>query len=257
MRNRGGHGRTPDTKTRSTMQDFDVTTLIFLVLAVFVIWRLRSVLGQKTGHERPPVNPFPRRDDPQANLRTGAAGGTDNVIRMPTGDRPAVQAEPAADRWQGYAEAGSPQAAGLDEIARAEPGFDPRAFVNGAKVAYETIVSAFAAGDVKTLRGLLSRDVLAGFERAIEERNRRGDKVETTFVSVDRADLAGVDVRNRLAQVTVRFASKLINATRDATGRVIEGSPDTVVDVVDTWTFARTLGSRDPNWQLVATESGQ
>ena len=240
------------------MQDFDVTTLIFLALAVFVIWRLRSVLGQKTGHERPPVDPFPRRDPP-AGARTGAPPATtgDNVLRLPVGDRPAAPAEPAANRWSGIAEPGSAQAAGLDEIAKVEPGFNARTFVDGAKAAYEMIVTAFAQGDVKTLRNLLSRDVLAGFERAIEERERRGDKAETTFVSIDRADIVAVDVRNRVAQVTVRFASKLINATRDSAGRVIEGSPDTVVDVIDTWTFARTLGTRDPNWQLVATESGQ
>lgn len=254
-----GHGRAPDIKTRSTMQDFDVTTLIFLALAAFVIWRLRSVLGQKTGHERPPVDPFPRRDPPPAGPRPGVAPANagDNVVRLPGSDRPGPVPEPVADRWKGYAESDSPQAAGLDEIARIEPDFNVRTFVDGAKMAYEMIVSAFAQGDIKTLRGLLSRDVLQGFERAIQERERRGEKAETTFVSLDRADLVGVDVRNRVAQITVRFASKLITATRDASGRVIDGSPDTVVDVTDIWTFARTLGTRDPNWQLVATEAGQ
>ena len=119
------------------------------------------------------------------------------------------------------------------------------------------IVSAFAQGDTKTLKSLLAREVYEGFERAIQDREKRGDKAETTFVSIDKSDIVAVDVRNRIAQVTMRFVSKLITATRDASGKVIEGNAEAVVDVTDVWTFARTLGARDPNWQLVATEAGQ
>jgi predicted lipid-binding transport protein (Tim44 family) len=148
-------------------------------------------------------------------------------------------------------------AKGLDEIARLDPSFNGRGFVDGAKMAYEMIVSAFAQGDRRTLKDLLSKDVFEGFERAITERERRGERAETTFVSIDKADLAAVEVRGGVAQVTVRFLSKLITATRDASGAVVDGSPETVVDVTDVWTFARTLGSRDPTWHLVATEAGQ
>jgi predicted lipid-binding transport protein (Tim44 family) len=240
------------------MQDsLDVTTIIFLALAVFVIWKLRSVLGQKTGHEKPPLDTFSRREAPPSPAPGPRAPG-DNVVRLPgAANAPAVAVEPAPDRWTGIAEAGSPVAAGLDEVARIEPAFDARAFVEGAKMAYEMIVTAFAQGDRKTLKNLLSREVYEGFERAIVERERLGQKAETTFVSIDKADLAAVEVRNRVAQVTVRFVSKLITVTRDAQGNVVDGSPDTVVDVTDVWTFARTLATRDPNWQLVATEAGQ
>lgn len=239
---------------------FDVTTIVFLALAVFVIWRLRSVLGQKTGNERPPLDPFVRRETTTDPTRPPVPGGGDNVVRLPTGmpDRAAATpSAPAPDRWAGVAEPGSTIAKGLDEIARSEPGFDAKGFAEGAKSAYEMIVAAFAQGDVKTLRSLLSRDVYDGFERAIQEREKRGDKAETTFVSIDKAEIVGVECRNRVAQVTVRFVSKLITATKDAAGKVIEGDPEAVVDVTDVWTFARTLGTRDPNWQLVATEAGQ
>ena len=244
--------------TGSTMQDFDVTTLIFLGLAVFVIWRLRSVLGQKTGNEQPPFDPFSRRDPPPARPGAPAAEG-DNVVRLPgaPAERAATVTATPAERWKGIAEPGTRIAQGLDEIARVEPTFDAHVFVDGAKAAYEMIVSAFAQGDRPTLKNLLSREVFDGFDRAIAERDKRGEKVETTFVSIDRAEIVGVEVRGTNAQVMVRFASKLITATRDATGKVVEGSPDTVVDVTDVWTFARTLGSRDPNWLLVATEAGQ
>ncbi|MDB5590199.1 Tim44/TimA family putative adaptor protein [Enterovirga sp.] len=237
-------------------ESFDVTTLVFLALAVFVIWRLRSVLGQKTGQEQPPADPFARRET--ADTSRPAGQPTDNVVRLPTGgpDR-APPAPPAPDRWAGVAEPDSPVARGLDEINKIEPGFDAKAFAEGAKSAYEMIVTAFAQGDVKTLKTLLSRDVFEGFERAIQEREKRGDKAETTFVSIDKGDITAVDCRNRVAQITMRFVSKLITSTRNASGAVIEGDPEAVVDVTDVWTFARTLGTRDPNWQLVATEAGQ
>ena len=241
------------------MQDsLDVTTIIFLALAVFVIWRLRSVLGQKTGQEKPPFDPFSRRDAP-AQRPGPRPAQADNVVRLPgaANGPAAATAELAADRWKGVAEAGSPVAAGLDEIVRIEPNFDVREFIEGAKMAYDMIVTAFAQGDRKSLKNLLSREVYEGFERAIAERERAGHKAETTFVSIDKADIEGVEVRSRVAQITVRFVSKLITATRDAQGNVVDGSPEAVVDVTDVWTFARTLGARDPNWQLVATESAQ
>ena len=237
------------------MQDsFDVTTLIFLALAVFVIWRLRSVLGQKTGTERSPFRPVERnRTEPQAGRGEG-----DNVVRLPGADRAqtgaAVQTAPRD--WRGIAEPGSAVARGLEQVVQVEPAFEPRAFLEGAKGAYEAIVIAFAKGDRKTLRALLSREVCEGFERAISEREKRHETVETTFISIDKAEMVAVEVKNRVAQVTVRFLSNLITATRDAEGKVIDGNAETGVEVPDVWTFARTLGSRDPNWQLVATDAG-
>jgi predicted lipid-binding transport protein (Tim44 family) len=235
------------------MQDtFDLTTLIFLFLAVFVIWRLRSVLGQKTGHEQPPLDPYARRDSsakPSANGNDG-----DNVVRLPGAG---ANGAAGADRWKGIAAPGSRLAAGLDEIARAEPSFDAAGFLEGSKAAYEMIVMAFAQGDRRALKDLLRKDVYEGFEKAITERERRGERVETTFVSIDKAEMLGAEVRGGTGEIMVRFQSKLITATRDASGSVVDGSPDAVVDVTDVWTFDRDLGSRDPNWRLIATEAGQ
>jgi predicted lipid-binding transport protein (Tim44 family) len=235
------------------MQDgFDITTIIFLALAVFVIWRLRSVLGQKTGTERSPFKPVERsRTEPQGRNER------DNVVRLPGVDRLPPAPAPAAPRdWRGIAEPGSEVARGLEAIVQVEPAFEPKAFIEGAKLAYESIMIAFAKGDRKTLRSLLSKEVGEAFERAITERERNRQTLDTTFVSIDRAEIVAVDVRNRVAQVTVRFLSNLITATRNAEGKVVDGSAETVVEVPDVWTFARTLGARDPNWQLVATEAG-
>jgi predicted lipid-binding transport protein (Tim44 family) len=170
--------------------------------------------------------------------------------------KPVETPEPG-ERWKGIAESGSTVAAGLDAIAREDKTFDAKHFIAGARAAYEMIVLAYAEGDRRTLKNLLSRDVYEGFEAAIRERENKGDTVETRFVAIDKSDIAGVELRGRTAQITVRFVSQLISVTRDKSGNVIEGNPERVTDVTDVWTFARDLSSRDPNWKLVATEAGQ
>ena len=232
----------------------DIYTIIFLALAVFIFLRLRSVLGQRTGRERPPYDPYSARDA----VRTPAS---DKVVALPTrGAEPApapVEAVEPTERWKGVAEQGSAVAAGLDAIAAEDKSFDAKHFLAGARAAYEMIVSAFAEGDRRSLKNLLSRDVYEGFETAIREREGRGETTETRFVSIDKADITGAELRGKTAQVTVRFVSQLVSVTHDRTGKVIEGSPEKVTEVTDVWTFARDLSSRDPNWKLVATEAGQ
>ena len=231
---------------------FDIYTIIFLALAVFIFLRLRSVLGQRTGRERPPYDPYSARDAVRPP-------GNDNVVALPGrgGEVPPKPVEPAEPAWKGLAEEGSSVATGLDAIAREDKSFDPKHFVTGARAAYEMIVTAYAEGDRKNLKNLLSRDVYDGFEAAIRERENKGETAETRFVSIDKSDITHADMRGRTAQVTLRFVSQLVSVTRDRTGNVIEGSPEKVTDVTDVWTFARDVTSRDPNWKLVATEAGQ
>ncbi len=239
------------------MQDvFDIYTIIFLALAVFIFLRLRSVLGQRTGRERPPYDPYAAREPVRPT--------PENVVSLPnrgeaTIKKPDDAAEPAtsAERWKGIAEPGSPIAAGLDAIAAADREFDAAHFLTGARAAYEMIVNAFAEGDRRTLKNLLSREVYDGFEGAIIEREKRGDTVESRFVSLDNATITAAEARGRTAQITVRFQSKLVSVTRNKAGEVIDGNAEAVTDVTDVWTFARDLGSRDPNWKLIATEAGQ
>lgn len=232
----------------------DFYTIIFLALAVFIFARLRSVLGQRTGRERPPYDPYSARDAAKP------VTGPDKVVTLPPkAGEPAParkpQAEEPADRWSGIAEAGTPVAAGLDAIAKAEPGFDIRHFLSGAKSAYEMIVTAFAEGDRKALKNLLAKDVFEGFAQSIAERESRGETAETRFVALDKAEIAHAELKGGMAQVAVRFVSDLISVTRSKTGEVVSGSPDRVTSVTDIWTFAREVGARDPNWKLVSTES--
>ena len=160
---------------------FDMMTLVFLALAVFVAWKLRSVLGQKTGSEKPPADPFSRRETPPVRPDQGA---------------------PAESR-----------------------------------------------------RDNVAKEVYEGFEQAITDREKRGEKSESSFVSIDKAEMTAVDVKGKTGQVTIAFVSQLISVTRDAQGVVVDGSAEAVSEVNDIWTFSRQLGSRDPNWLLVATES--
>jgi predicted lipid-binding transport protein (Tim44 family) len=119
------------------------------------------------------------------------------------------------------------------------------------------IVTAYAEGDRRTLKNLLSRDVYEGFETAIKDRETKGETAESRFVSIEKSDITAADLRAHTAHVTVRFVSQLVSVTRDREGNVVDGSPEKVTDVTDVWTFARDLSSRDPNWKLVATEAGQ
>ena len=231
---------------------FDIYTIIFLALAVFIFLRLRSVLGQRTGRERPPYDPYSGRE-------AARSSSNDNVVSLPpraaeAAPPPAAEAEPA-DRWKGIAEPGTPLASGLDAIAAQDSSFDPRHFISGARSAYEMIVLAFANGDRRALKDLLSSEVYDSFETVIKDREKHEQKTETRFVSIDKAELVGAEARDRAAQLTVRFVSQMISVTRDKTGTIVDGNPDKVADITDVWTFARDTSSRDPNWKLVGTGS--
>lgn len=234
-----------------------MSTLIFAGVAIFFVWKLRSVLGQKTGQEgqKPDVSgPDGRKNE------AAASGDTSNVVRLP-GAGSSVGAAPAsgtqADRWAGFAERGSKVWTGLEAIAAREPGFDAKAFIGGARAAYEMIVTAFAAGDRKTLKALLAADVFDSFSQAIDQREARGETMTTAFVSIDKAALVDAQLRGPTAQLSVRFLSKLINTTSDRAGAPVDDMQGKVIDSVDVWTFARDIAARNPNWTLVSTESDQ
>ena len=233
---------------------FDIYTIIFLALAVFIFLRLRSVLGQRTGSERPPYD----RAAPNVVQRSQ---DNNNVVPMPGAviDQaplaPTADVVPPTDRWKGIAEQGTPLAQGLDAIVAQDSSFDPKHFISGAKSAYEMIVLAFANGDRRALKDLLSSEVYDSFDGVIKDREKHEQKTETRFVSIDKAELVGAEARDRAAQLTVRFVSQMISVTRDKAGTIVDGNPDKVADITDVWTFARDTTSRDPNWKLVGTGS--
>lgn len=233
-------------------QAFDPLNILILAVAVFIFFRLRSVLGTRTGHER--------RYDPVSGTTGKEAQAKDNVVPLPgreAKDEPEHMSDEETEKvpvWKGYAEEDTPVAKGLDEIAAADPGFSPKSFLEGARIAYEMIVTAFAQGDRKSLKPLLSRDVYSGFTQAMDERLSRGETLESRFVGIDKCDLVNAALAGRKAQVTVRILSQMITALRDREGKIIDGDDKHVSEITDVWTFEREVSSSDPNWKLVATE---
>lgn len=237
------------------MEGSNLVTLIFIVAAVFVFLQLRSVLGKRTGHERPPFDPYSSTSESPADKGTDAAADesdSDNVITLPGRGETKADAYREIDR---YAKPGTDLNAGLRTIRDKARDFEPATFLSGAKMAYEMIVMSFADGDRKTLKNLLSKEVYDGFAAALDEREARGETVQSSFVGIDKADITTAEMRDAEAYLTIRFVSQLISATKDKNGVVIDGDPEAVVEVKDVWTFSRDTRSRDPNWRLVATEA--
>jgi predicted lipid-binding transport protein (Tim44 family) len=235
------------------MEDFfDIPTLIVIGLVIVVLVRLRSVLGTRTGTERPPV--------PRVGPAPKPAPGEENVVQMrprpaeaPVDGDAERRALKLAAEIENLSAGKAEVAAGLKAIADADPTFSPKAFLEGAKSAYEMIVTAFATGDRKTLKMLLEKDVYDGFERAIAEREAAGRKVDFTFVGLPKVEIAEAELDRRDARIAMRFNAEIVSATRDKDGALIEGNADQVQTIADEWTFARNPKSRDPNWKLVAT----
>ncbi|MBM2710191.1 Tim44 domain-containing protein [Mesorhizobium sp. WSM4303] len=228
---------------------FDFGTIFFLIAAVVIFFQLRNVLGRRTGSERPPFDPYTAsRTDKDATQKP------ENVVSLP---RKRLPGETAAETYaaiDAFAKPDTDLNKGLRTIKDNDPSFDPKGFVDGAKMAYEMIVMAYADGDRKTLKNLLSREVFDGFVAAIGDREAKAEKIQSSFVGIDKADIVSAEMKGGEAHITLRIVSELISATRDKAGAVIDGDPETVAEVKDVWTFARDTRSRDPNWKLVATE---
>ena len=229
------------------MPEIDLPTVIFALVALFVAWKLRSVLGMRQDSERPGGLLAPLRRVPSA---------PNPPVAQPDAAAPSAPVpQPPADRWKGVAEPDPAVWSGLDAIAAADRSFTPESFLSGARIAYDMVVHAFAAGNSAALRNLMAPEAFANFDNAIRARAAARQTLSTTVVSIDGATIVGAQLLGSTAQLRVRFAAKLVSATRDAQGAVVDGSPNAVADHIDLWTFARDVRSRDPNWRLTATES--
>jgi predicted lipid-binding transport protein (Tim44 family) len=216
-----------------------IELIILAGIAVFLLFRLRGVLGTKTGFEEQQHRPAARAE-----------------ATRPAPPPPPAALEDGVDEDSAAAAEGDEQVAeALSAMRRVEPGFSPRAFVQGARGAYEMILMAFEQGDLDTLRRFLAPDVYAGFAEAIEGRRTAGYTVEARFIGVREAKIVGArfDADTAEAEIAIRFKGEMITAVRDAEHRVVEGDPNEIRRETDVWTFARRMGAADPNWLLVAT----
>lgn len=211
-----------------------IQLLVLAGIAIFLILRLRSVLGSREGFEKPPA-PAPLPDSRRGKFEV-IDGGPDRDI-------------------SDHVPEGSPAAQALAAMKQAEPSFSVSEFLRGARGAYEMILMAFERGDLSEVKLFLGADVYDAFSEVIAARKARGLSVESEFGGIREVALqdAEFDRKTGQGEVTIRFASELTSVTRDGTGTIVEGSKTELRRQRDVWTFARVMGSKDPNWQLVAT----
>ena len=226
------------------MHNFQFLDVILLALLTgFIAFRLYSVLGRRTGHERSPDDQLRLPDGARPNPKAPAA--KDNVVSLP--ERAAqVGASPTTT---------TPLARALLDIKLHDRAFDTERFLSGARAAYEMIVTAFARGERDELRSLLSDELFEAFEGAIKAREAKKERVEFTFLSLKSARITGAEMKSSTAEVTVTFDSEIMLAGYDPSGALIEGDPKTPHGVTEVWTFARETRSNDPNWSLISTAS--
>jgi predicted lipid-binding transport protein (Tim44 family) len=229
------------------MEGFQFIDIIILAMAAgFIVLRLRSVLGRRTGHEPTPES----RDSSSDDSFTRTPG---NVVPLPTSPSRRTRESVLLDIEPAYQ--GTPLEAGLVQVKMADPSFSATGFLEGAAKAFEMIVAAYAKHDIDTLKPLLSSDVYARFAASIQDREERSETMETELVVLKPPRLESVEVHDNRAIVGVRFQSEQVNIVKDKDGNIIEGDRDHVDSVTDVWTFARDISTDDPNWVLIATRS--
>lgn len=213
-----------------------LSLLVLAGIAIFLILRLRSVLGTREGFEKPPVAP---------------AAGPKSRRR----DFEVIEGGPDRDITD-HVEDGSDSAKALAAMKLAEPGFSVSEFLQGARGAYEMILMAFENGDVDGLRPFLAADVMETFESVIRQRQDQNLTIDAGFIGIRELalDNARFDRATGVGEITVRFVGELTSVVRNAAGQVVEGDPNEIKRQRDVWTFARNMGSADPNWELVATD---
>ncbi|MYA88547.1 MAG: Tim44 domain-containing protein [Boseongicola sp. SB0662_bin_57] len=207
--------------------------LVLAGVALFLIFKLRSVLGTRRGFEKPPIVGGSARTRPEFDV---IEGGPDPDITD-------------------FVEDGSTSARALAAMKEAEPGFMVATFLEGAREAFEMILMAFENGDLSEVEGLISEDIEKSFAPIFIARHERRVTVEASLVAIRDVTLkeAAFDADSSLAEMTVRFVCELTSVVKDNTGKVVEGDPNEIKRQKHVWTFARTMGANDPNWQLVAT----
>jgi predicted lipid-binding transport protein (Tim44 family) len=213
-----------------------LSLLVLAGIAIFLILRLRSVLGTRDGFEKPPVAQAPARPDRRRDFEVIEGGPDRDIID--------------------HVEDGSDSAKALAAMKMAEPGFTVTEFLQGARGAYEMILMAFDNGDVEGLRPFLAEDVLETFESVIQQREEQGLTIVASFIGVRELvlDSARFDRETGVSEITVRFVGELTSVVKNADGDIVEGDPNEIKRQRDVWTFARKMGSKDPNWELVATD---
>ena len=216
---------------------FPIDLILFGMIAAFLVLRLRSILGRRTGYERPPAQPY----QPPAGPAPAGPVIDGHAEAQLVGNRP-------------LPDSASPIGQTLVRMRTIDSGFDPAGFLDGAEKAFRIIVTAFAAGDRGTLRSLLTDDTYRAFEQAIAGREAAGQTQVSTIHSIHSATIENAELKGTTALITVRFVSDQTSLTQDKDGHPVTGT-DAVTEITDVWTFERDLSTRDPAWRLVSARS--
>lgn len=212
-----------------------IQLIVLAGIALFLILRLRGVLGTREGFEKPPIS----------SDRSQRANGRDFEV---------IEGGPDRDITD-HVEEGSDTAKALAEMKGADPSFSVSEFLQGARGAYEMILMAFEKGDLGSVTQFISEDVFEAFQTVVDDRIDKGLTVEATFVGISDLGLkaAEFDSETKEAELTVRFTGELTYQVRDNAGDVVEGNANEIKRQKDVWTFARVMSDENPNWRLVAT----
>lgn len=231
------------------MANFDL--ILLALIAVFIFLRLRSVLGSKDGNEENRnhrdifgSDPMDERDNSEQ----------DNVIHLPGSASEVEQNQRPAEQVNEIEPVGPVQRA-LADIIAADPSFDQHSFVDGARGAFDMIMTAFAGDDRETLKNLLTPEVYQNFESALDARKAAGETLETTLVGIKSLEITEAALKNNVAEITVRIVSEQVNVTYDANGDVVDGDSNYIDTITDVWTFERDITSSSPIWFLTATQA--
>ena len=208
----------------------DLFELVILAAVTgFLIYKLYTTLGQKVGFE------------PSAEAKTSA---------LPMASEPVTDATPVADETSFLSQ---PLQSVIREIQQSDPGFDLKSFLKGATQAFEIIIDSFAKNDLKTLKNLLASDVFNEFKASIEDREKQGEILETTLVKFESVELTDGKLDDQKSWLTVTFQTEQIHVSRNKTGQIIDGHPQQIEQLIDTWVFERPLSTHNPNWILIKT----
>jgi predicted lipid-binding transport protein (Tim44 family) len=233
------------------IQFFDI--ILFAMIAVFLVLRLRGVLGRRDGHQGDFPNIFKQNSkktkQEDSDESNSDENNNDNVISLE------LEADNIIDQSDAETTPPTRLQAQLNTIVSIDKDFEPEEFTSGARIAFEHILGAYASGDAKALKPLLSSDVFDNFGASIRDREEAGQTMEETLIGISKAELVEAEMEGTVAQITVKFVSDQVHALSDRDGKIVEGDPDKIVSVTDFWTFTRDTRSSDPNWSLAATRS--
>ena len=238
-----------------------IDIIFFAMIAIFLILRLRGVLGKRDGNEGSGLLDLFKQDN--SAVKHEQENKDNNILKMPnnhatdinTADTSGDKKEENIKTLDPLNNTDNPISSGITQVQKFDQKFDSEDFLVGARVAFEMILKAYASADLNELKLLVSNEVYANFANAIQDREHLNHVMEDTLVGIMKSEMVEVYMESKVAHITIKFTSEQVNAVRDEDGNVVQGDANVVLTLNDFWTFARDTNGLDPNWLLVATRS--